>query len=95
MLIAAGRGPARMPTCEQALRDGQTKLYHVIAASDEDWFLANQLRYDLQFDKWQDDYNAKTRVLRKTEDLSLATKRTLSGCLLVFRLRLAAPSVAG
>jgi hypothetical protein len=64
MLIAAGRGPARLPTCEGTLRDGRTKFYHMVAVGNEDWFLADRLRYDLRFEEWQDDYDVATRALR-------------------------------
>jgi hypothetical protein len=61
MLIAAGRGFARVPTCEQALGHVRTKFYHLIEAKDERWFMADRLRYDLGFEEWQDDHDVKTR----------------------------------
>jgi hypothetical protein len=72
MLIAAGCGPARVPTCEQVLRFGRTKFYHLIAAGNERWFLADRLRHDLRFDNWQDDSDAKTLALGK---MNLRTAR--------------------
>jgi hypothetical protein len=63
MLIAAGRSSARVPTCEQTLRDCRTAYYHLVAADNEDWFLADRLRHDLKFEEWQDDYDANTLAL--------------------------------
>jgi hypothetical protein len=72
MLIAAGCGPARVPTCEQALWYGRSQFYHLIAVGNERWFLTDKLRHDLRFDKWHDDYDATTLALRK---LNLRTVR--------------------
>jgi hypothetical protein len=66
MLIAAGCGSARMPTCEEALRAGRTKFYHVIGACHANWFEADRFRYDLVFDGWLDDRDAKARHLCET-----------------------------
>jgi hypothetical protein len=86
MLIAAGRGPARLPTCEQAMRVGKMKFYHLVAASNEDWFEADRLRHDLGFREWQDDYDATTRAVRnmmwlrtaRVDDFSPVLMRALS-----------------
>jgi hypothetical protein len=85
MLITAGRGPARVPTCEQALRDARTKFYHLVDVENEDWFLTNSFRYDLRFEEWHDDYDVKTRALRnmrlrtaRVDDLSPVLMRALS-----------------
>jgi hypothetical protein len=39
MLIAAGCGPARVPTCEQVLWYGRSKFYHLIAVGNERWLV--------------------------------------------------------
>jgi hypothetical protein len=85
MLIAAGRGPARVPTCENALRYVRAKFYHLVAAQNEGWFMADTLRHDLRFEKWQDDYDAKTRAVRlarlrtiRVDDFSPVLVRALS-----------------
>jgi hypothetical protein len=85
MLIAAGRGPARLPTCEHTLRHVQTRVYHLIGASDEVWFMADRLRHDLRFDEWQDDHDARTRRLSgmgfrtvRVDDFSPLLLRALS-----------------
>jgi hypothetical protein len=84
MLIAAGRGPARVPTCENALRT-RTKFYHLVAAYDEGWFNADRLRHELRFEEWQDDFDVKTRTLLKmkvrtarVDDFSPVIVRALS-----------------
>jgi hypothetical protein len=85
ILIAAGSGPARLPTCEQVLRHGRTKFYHLVPAHKEDWFIGDKLRYELRFSEWQDDYDATTRALRKmtfrtacVDDFSTVLVRALS-----------------
>jgi type IV pilus biogenesis protein CpaD/CtpE len=45
LLVAAGCGSARLPTCEQVLRYGRIKFYHRIAGSNEGWFLTDKLRF--------------------------------------------------
>jgi hypothetical protein len=86
LLIAAGRGPARLPTCEQALWDARAKFYHLVAVDNEDSFFANRSRYDLRpFDEWQDDHDATTCALRevgfrtaRVDDFSPVLVRALS-----------------
>jgi hypothetical protein len=46
LLIAAGCGSARVPTCENALRHVRISFYHLIGAKNADWFLADALRDD-------------------------------------------------
>jgi hypothetical protein len=84
VLIAAGRGPARLPTCEHALRI-RTKFYHFVEANHEGWFNTNRLRFDFRFDEWQDSYDAKTLAMRKmkirtarVDDFSPLVVRALS-----------------
>jgi hypothetical protein len=85
LLIAAGRSPARVPTCEHALLNVPTTFYHLVAANNEDWFKADGLRHDLRFDEWQDDHDTTTRSLRKmwlrtarVDELSPVLARALS-----------------
>jgi hypothetical protein len=62
------------------------KFYHLVAASNEDWFKADRLRYDLGFREWQDDYDATTRAVRnmmwlrtaRVDDFSPVLMRALS-----------------
>jgi hypothetical protein len=72
MLIASGRSPARVPACEQALLHVLAKFYHLVDGADESWFEGVRLRYDLRFDKWHDDYDAKTRDWREKHDVRTA-----------------------
>jgi hypothetical protein len=84
MLIAAGCGLARVPTCENALR-ARIKFYHLIATENEGWFMTHRLRQDLRFDTWHDDHDVNTRALRKmwlrtarVDDFSPVLVRALS-----------------
>jgi hypothetical protein len=84
VLIAAGHGPARLPTCEHTLRM-RVKFYHLVTANNEGWFETNRLRFDFRFDQWQDDYDSKTRTLHnakfrtaRVEDFSPVVVRALS-----------------
>jgi hypothetical protein len=85
MLIAAGRGPARVPTCEQTLRQVRTKFYYLVPANDDGWFMADKLRHELGFEEWQDDHDDRTRRLRgmgfrtaRVDDFSPVLARALS-----------------
>jgi hypothetical protein len=85
LLIAAGRGPARVPACEQTLQCVRTKVYHLVRTSDSGWFMADKLRSELKFDGWQKDHDANTRRLHgaglrtaRVDDFSPLLMRALS-----------------
>jgi hypothetical protein len=85
MLIAAGCGLARVPTCEHALRHVPTMFYHLVAAQNQNWFLANRLRHDLRWKRWRDKHDGTTRSLRemgiltaRVDELSPVLTRALS-----------------
>jgi hypothetical protein len=65
LLIAAGCGTARVPSCEHTLQHVRTKFYRFIEAKDERWFMTDRLRYNLGFEEWQDDHDVRTRRHRE------------------------------
>jgi hypothetical protein len=82
LLIAAGRSPARVPTCEHALRHVRTNFIPDEDMED-DWFMADRTQYDLRFEEWPDDYDLPTSVLREMrrprhDDFSPVLVRALS-----------------
>jgi hypothetical protein len=62
VLVAAGRGPARIPTCEQTLQHASTQNSNILTMSRGDEFIAPTLDVYPKFCDGSRDYGPKRRI---------------------------------